>query len=193
MFSASKTSRRPCEDGALNAEKAQAADISAVASESIPPFAGGTLRQRFYSEWCSWKCLRSRCLYPSNPSFKYVGGRGLTFCERWKSFENFLADMGPKPSPKHSIDRIDNSKGYSPENCRWATDREQQINTCKAKFLTLNGKTQCLSDWARETGISHRTIGSRLELGWTVEDALTIPPLMGNNQLLVRFRKVVSR
>lgn len=80
-------------------------------------------------EYTSWCILRSRCSNPNNNRFKYYGGRGIKVCDRWlKSYENFLADMGRKPSPEHSIDRIDVNGNYEPDNCRWATPIQQRAN-----------------------------------------------------------------
>jgi hypothetical protein len=79
-------------------------------------------------EYRIWVAMRQRCRDPRHGSFKYYGGRGIAVCERWKSYENFLADMGRKPSPAHSLDRIDNDGNYEPTNCRWATRTEQNKN-----------------------------------------------------------------
>lgn len=82
----------------------------------------------FTSEYSTWANMKDRCLNPNCQSFKNYGGRGITVCNRWLQYENFLADMGRKPSPAHSLDRINNDRGYSPSNCRWATQKEQTNN-----------------------------------------------------------------
>ncbi len=80
-------------------------------------------------EYNSWKCMKARCRQPGDPSFKYYGAKGITYCERWESFETFFADMGLKPSPNHTIDRYPDRHGnYQPGNCRWATATEQNQN-----------------------------------------------------------------
>lgn len=128
------------------------------------------------STWKSWNHMQQRCENPKNDNFPRYGGRGITRCKRWREFTNFLADMGLKPSPKHSLERIDNTKGYSPENCRWATHAEQMSNTSWNRKLTLNGKTQTVAQWERELGFTKSTIYSRINgLGWTLEQALTTP------------------
>lgn len=91
------------------------------------------------SEYRAWVKLRNRCNNPNNTQYKDYGGRGIFVCERWRSFSNFIADMGPKPSPLHSIDRINNNGPYSPENCRWADKKTQVRNTRPRSDLGLSG------------------------------------------------------
>jgi hypothetical protein len=115
--------------------------------------------------------MLQRCTNPKNPSFERYGGRGITVCERWRDFAAFQADMGEPPAGL-TLDRKDNDLGYQPENCRWATDAEQTRNTRRNRRLTLDGRTQCMSDWARELGIRQQLISRRLSDGWPVERAL---------------------
>jgi hypothetical protein len=99
-------------------------------------------------------------------------------CERWlgeNGWPNFLADMGKRPGPKFTLERINNELGYFPGNCRWATYKEQLRNTRNTRFLTLNGRTMCVTDWASESGLERVTLFARLRKGWSVEKALTTP------------------
>jgi len=117
-----------------------------------------------------------RCHNQNDSRYSRYGGRGISVCERWRdSFEAFFKDMGRRPSPQHSIDRIDNEKGYSPENCRWASRKEQARNTRESRILTLGGKSMTIAEWAEVTGIPAHTIHSRLSRGQSVTDALTKP------------------
>lgn len=116
----------------------------------------------FTSEFSCWTAIISRCTNPKNSHFKYYGGRGIAVCQRWlDSFENFFEDMGPNPSPKHTIDRKDNDGPYCKENCRWATRKEQGQNKRNNVKITFRGKTQCASAWSMELGISRKTVVRR--------------------------------
>lgn len=128
-------------------------------------------------EYRIWQSMKARCQYQTRRSWAAYGGRGITVCERWnESFPAFLEDMGPAPSVKHSIDRIDNDKGYCPENCRWATNREQSLNRRNNRRLTLNGVTLTSKEWSEKIGIDRGTIEARIDCyGWSVEKALTTP------------------
>jgi hypothetical protein len=119
--------------------------------------------------------MRTRCLNPRAANYFRYGGRGITICERWDNFENFLSDMGRKPSPIHSLDRIDGSGHYSPDNCRWATPKEQSRNIRTNHRLTFNGETRTCIEWAELIGLKETTLNERLRHGWTVQRALTEP------------------
>lgn len=122
----------------------------------------------------SWRAMVDRCRNPRNTSYANYGGRGITVCERWLRFDNFLADMGPRPSPSHSIDRINNDGNYEPGNVRWATRSQQILNSRQARLITAFGRTRHLSEWSAETGIKITTIVSRIDRnGYTAEEALT--------------------
>jgi hypothetical protein len=120
-----------------------------------------------------WGGMKDRCTNPNSKAFSRYGGRGITFCKRWEDFELFYFDMGPCPSGK-SLERIDNNAGYGPENCRWATRREQQNNRRINVRVTLRGCTKTVAEWARETGLPPHTIYKRLKAGWKEADALGI-------------------
>ena len=120
----------------------------------------------------SWSAMRDRCTRKTHPHYARYGGCGITICERWQKFENFLADMGIRPEGK-TLDRIDGSEGYSPENCRWATPKEQQRNMRSNRLLALHGQTKCISEWSEITGLRYSTIRERLNRGWTIERALS--------------------
>lgn len=127
------------------------------------------------SEYKSWSGMLSRCRSETNPDWDNYGGRGITVCDRWLEFENFLEDMRPKPSPKHSIDRINNNGNYEPINCRWATRVEQDNNKRTNRMLTYNGETMCLTAWARRIGMNPVSLHSRIAKGMSVEEAVTTP------------------
>lgn len=117
------------------------------------------------AEFRSWTGIRQRCGNPTNPAYRHYGGRGISLCERWQTFENFYADMGPKPSPKHSIERIDNDKGYYKDNCRWATAQEQANNRRSSRLIQFNGETRTLAQWCVFLGVPQSTLWNRLNRG----------------------------
>lgn len=127
-------------------------------------------------EYRIWQSMKSRCHYPDRAG-RYAE-RGITVCDRWfDSFEDFLADMGPCPSPIHSIDRIDNKGNYEPGNCRWATPSEQSRNQGRNHLITVDGITRPLCDWAAERGLRPSTVQARIgRYGWTAEKALGTSP-----------------
>lgn len=125
-----------------------------------------------------WKHMIQRCTNPNYIRWKNYGGRGIRICDRWReSFEAFFADMGVRPSPSHSIDRIDNDGDYCPENCRWATPKEQANNKRSTRFLEYDGQSRRFSEWSKITGISIRVLHGRLRRGWTAHETLTTPLL----------------
>jgi len=124
-------------------------------------------------EFLCWTSVKTRCLNPNAANYKDYGGRGITICPEWlDSFEAFYADMGPRPSSRHSIDRIDNDGPYSPENCRWATPQQQRRNSRQNVMLTYKGRTMSLAAWAEDRNLAYHCLRSRLRLGWSVELAL---------------------
>jgi hypothetical protein len=128
-------------------------------------------------EYAAWRAMLVRCHTPTAQAYHNYGARGVHVCDRWRhSFENFYADMGPRPSPDHSIDRINNEAGYSPDNCRWATLQQQAVNKRTNVYLEYDGHRLTVAEWSRRVGIAKWCIRARLRAGWTVVDALTRPP-----------------
>lgn len=118
------------------------------------------------AEYGVWGGLIDRCTNRSGKNWRNYGGRGITVCERWLKFENFLADMGRRPSARHSIDRIDNDGHYEPGNCRWTTTRVQGRNRRTNVLYAYAGRTMPLCDWADESGINRLTFYWRFKHGW---------------------------
>jgi len=125
------------------------------------------------SEYAIWSGMKGRCLNANDKAYQNYGGRGITVCETWMRFENFYNDMGNRPSLNHSLDRIDNNKGYCKENCRWAVRLEQENNKRTNTFYELNGERLTLANWARKINIESSTIKKRIDAGWGIERALT--------------------
>lgn len=126
------------------------------------------------AEYKSWVSMIRRCYNKKSKSHKNYGGRGITVCKRWReSYSAFLADMGRKPTTGHTLERMDNSKGYSPRNCTWATLTEQNRNRRFNRLLTFRGVTKCISAWAEDIKISETAIRGRVNRGWPTERILT--------------------
>jgi len=136
-------------------------------------------RKRHLPEYSIWQNMIQRCTNPNRNGYADYGGRGIRVCARWldqeKGFLNFLEDMGSKPPEKRSIERKLVNGNYTPENCKWATDKEQARNKRNNVMLTYGDKTQCVADWADEVGIDADTIRYRLRQGWPVDKALITP------------------
>lgn len=126
-------------------------------------------------EYLTWRSMKDRCENSTGTNKHRYVGRGITYCDRWKRFENFFADMGKKPSPHHTLDRINNDGNYEPGNCRWATRTEQNNNRSTNRVIVVNGKSGTVAELSREYGVKSRIVYKRLWLGWTPEDALTKP------------------
>lgn len=128
-------------------------------------------------EYHSWEAMKSRCYNENNESYSYYGGRGITVCNRWlDSFENFINDMGEAPK-KHSLDRIDPEKEYSPKNCRWANAKEQIRNRRKTKMAVIDSVSKPMAEWAEIYGIKLKTAIKRIERGWSIKDSFCIKTL----------------
>lgn len=124
-------------------------------------------------EYKIWAAMKARCNLPANSRYPDYGGRGISVCPRWEgSFEAFLADMGRRPSLRHSIERKNNNGDYEPSNCCWLIVGRQQRNTRRNRHISCGGKTMILVEWSEFTGIKPGTIASRLRRGWSVGRAL---------------------
>jgi hypothetical protein len=121
----------------------------------------------------SWKSMLNRCLNPKADQYKQYGARGITVCERWRTFSNFLADMGERPAGM-TLDRINPNGDYEPSNCRWASGKAQRRNSSqKVRYMTVNGETLCLQDWCKRLGLRENKVRYRLSQGWPEEKALS--------------------
>ncbi len=128
-------------------------------------------------EWRCWMAIRSRCNNPNNQEFSNYGGRGIKVCRRWNnSFLNFLADMGRKPDPSYTIERINVNRGYSPENCKWIPLKEQYWNMRKTKYVFYEGKRVALGILYKMAPrpITYNAFRGRIRKGWDLNDALTL-------------------
>lgn len=126
-------------------------------------------------EYHTWASMRHRCTNPKYSGYRLYGAKGIKVCDRWLSFENFFTDMGPAPSKKHSLDRINPKGNYEPGNCRWVTNDIQQNNKSNNLILTLNGESKTFSQWCRAIGMAPGTLYNRIRRGMSDEEALTKP------------------
>lgn len=132
----------------------------------------GLSKTHFYKKWVN---MHRRCYQPHNAQYHRYGARGVRVCDKWHAFLSFYEDMSPSYFPGATLDRKENDGDYSPQNCQWATPFTQANNRRNNIRLTLNGRTQTISQWSRETGLHKTCIRRRLLAGWTVKGALTIP------------------
>lgn len=131
---------------------------------------------RLSQEYNTWSQMKKRCNNKNDKSYKNYGGRGIIICDRWlESFENFFEDMGLKPSPKHSIDRIDNNGNYEPNNCRWATQYEQNNNYSRNIFIEINEERKTIKEWCNIYNLPYHKIYQRIvKLKWSAKKAFNL-------------------
>lgn len=128
----------------------------------------------------TWRQMKKRCFTTTNKNYSSYGGRGITVCERWRdSFDDFLADMGPKPSSDYSIDRVDPDGNYEPSNCRWATRYEQAETKRGTVLITLFGVAKTKTRWMSYAYVNRSAVRARMARGWSFEDALFTPASRG--------------
>lgn len=127
------------------------------------------------SEYRSWRQMHRRCSDTARRDFRHYGGRGISVCSQWTDFEVFMKDMGAKPTPEHSLDRINVNGNYEPTNCRWATQTEQVRNTRASRIIEHDGISLCIAEWTDRLGFPKGLIGNRLYRGWDERTALTTP------------------
>ena len=134
-------------------------------------FKHGMHKTRTYSSWSS---MKSRCSNKKDPSYSRYGGAGISYCTAWEDFNNFYSDMGERPEGQ-TLERINNELGYTKENCRWATYKEQARNRSDNRLVTLFGETLCFLDWCNKLGMPRTAVSKRIARGWTEHKAFTTP------------------
>jgi len=142
---------------------------------------GQSRRGSVSKSYSTYAAMLARCYNPNNWKYADYGGRGITVCDRWReSFENFYKDMGDRPEG-YTIDRIDNNAGYSPDNCKWATQSEQCRNRRSNRIIEYEGEKKTLIDWSENIGIEWKVLDDRLRRKWSVERAFTETVGRGSN------------
>lgn len=155
-----------------------------------PTFTDASLPRGFSNlpEYKVWLGIKCRCECPSATGYNRYGLRGITVCDEWtNSFATFYSDVGPRPTPKHTLERSDNDKGYSKENCCWATRKQQMRNCSRNHLITYHGETMCLQEWADRLGLNKTTLRKRLSRGWSVERAFGESPRKQPREILLTF------
>ena len=128
-------------------------------------------------EYQAWISMLNRCYKPRDFGYRWYGAKGIKVCDRWRlSYSAFLSDVGVRPSPAHSLDRIDSAADYEPTNVRWATKTQQMRNTSGNRFVVVGGESRCIAEWAEISGVKPKTIGFRLRHGWDAREAVFSPP-----------------
>jgi hypothetical protein len=127
-------------------------------------------------EYAIWITMRQRCTNHNCKDYPYYGGRGIRVCHRWNfSFKDFIDDMGIRPSKHFQLDRIDNNGDYEPENCRWTSRIEQMNNTRSNRIIINNGIVRTIAQWAKSIGINESSLRDRIDAGWPINLAVTLP------------------
>lgn len=140
---------------------------------------GAAVNNEVTPEYRSWLAMKSRCTYKDDIAYERYGGAGILICDQWlDSFRTFLVDMGFRPDGT-SLERINNDLGYTPENCKWATPREQANNRKNTIYLLIDGETRSISDWIRVSPVSSTTVRRRLAAGMTPQEAVFTPSTQG--------------
>lgn len=152
--------------------------MASMTPTTARPMSGEKMKPRKHSLYLTWSSCRSRCGNPNVRQYANYGGRGISVCERWSDFENFVADMGPRPKG-FTLERIDNDGNYEPSNCRWASRQDQNNNRRSNRIVEFRGERMSLGNAVQLSGAtaSYGSIKSRLRRGWSLEDALAQPPL----------------
>jgi hypothetical protein len=186
-----------CDCGALKTVLGTCLSVGATQScgcrRSVPPSSrrhGDATREGDSAEYVAWSGMRNRCLSRTSKAFANYGGRGITVCERWSLFENFLEDMGRRPTPMHSVERLDVNKGYSPQNCVWATRLQQNRNKRETQRLTIDGVSKPIAEWCEIYGQPYARVRLRiLKMGWPAKEALTLPRQVKGSEACRRLAK----
>lgn len=127
--------------------------------------------------------MKARCYNPKTRAYHRYGGRGIFVCDEWlNSFSKFINDVGPRPSTKHQIERVNNNGPYSADNCKWVTNTEQSRNRSTNKIITFNGESLTVTEWGRKLGLNRGAITKRLNGGWSEHKALTTLKLPRNKR-----------